>query len=68
VRWIVFDYAQTQLFLGNPDKFIEYVERGIMEQTADWQRGTFAGTLELLTKAGIALPRLDEGIAMLRVQ
>lgn len=64
--WTLFDYAQAQLFLGNSDKFIEYVERGIMEQTADWQRGTFAGTLELLAKAGLALPRLDEGIAMLR--
>jgi tetratricopeptide (TPR) repeat protein len=64
--WTLFDYAQVQLFLGNSDKFMEFVERGIMEQTADWQPGTFAGTLQLLVDAGIELPRLEEGIAMLR--
>jgi tetratricopeptide (TPR) repeat protein len=64
--WTVFDYAQAQLFLGNPDQFIEHVGRGIMEQTADWQPGTFADTLDLLVGAGIVLPGLAEGIAMLR--
>jgi len=64
--WTIFDYAQTQLFLGDSDEFMKYVERGLLEQTADWQPGTFAGTLQLLVDAGIDLPRLQEGIDLLR--
>jgi tetratricopeptide (TPR) repeat protein len=64
--WTLFDYAQTQLFLGESGEFMKYVERGIKEQTADWQPATFAGTLQLLVDGGVDLPRLREGIDMLR--
>jgi tetratricopeptide (TPR) repeat protein len=60
--WSCFDYAETQLYLGRPDAFIEFLDRGIDASTAHWIPETAAGTLRLLLQHGIELPRLREGI------
>ncbi len=66
VPWSVFDLAQSHLFMGERDKFLQYVDEGMLACTHKWQPKTFRETLELLTSAGINLPGLDEGIANLK--
>jgi len=63
--WSCFDYAETQLYLGRPDAFIQFIDRGIEFSTVDWMPKTAADTLRLLVERGIDLPRLRDGIEKL---
>jgi Flp pilus assembly protein TadD len=64
--WCAFDLAQVSLYLGDSDSFIQHVTEGIIVCSHKWQPGTFRETLELLTAVGVDLPRLKEGIALLK--
>jgi tetratricopeptide (TPR) repeat protein len=63
--WSCFDYAETQLYLGRPDAFIDFIQRGIDASTAGWMTQTAASSLRLLPDHGVDLPRLREGVEML---
>jgi hypothetical protein len=64
--WSMFDLAQVHLYTGDTEKFLYYVDEGIVACKHKWQPQTFRETLELLTSAGIMLPGLKEGIAKLK--
>lgn len=64
--WSAFDLAQLNLYTGDAQKFLDYIDEGLVASSHKWQPGTFRGTLELLTAAGVSLPGLDEGIQKLR--
>jgi tetratricopeptide (TPR) repeat protein len=63
--WSCFDYAETQLYLGRPDAFLELLDRGIEFSTVAWMPKTAADTLRLLVDRGIDMPGLREGIEKL---
>jgi tetratricopeptide (TPR) repeat protein len=64
--WSVFDLAQTQLYLGNKDEFLELLDQAGLVYKHVWQLETFRATLELLVEGGVELPGLAEGIAKLK--
>jgi tetratricopeptide (TPR) repeat protein len=61
--WSMFDLAQVYLYMRDAEKFLYYVDEGIIACRHKWQPQTFRETLEILTGAGIALAGLGEGIA-----
>jgi tetratricopeptide (TPR) repeat protein len=64
--WSAFDLAQAYLYTGEPEKFLQYVDEGMISCTHKWQPATFRETLELLPASGVSLPGLEEGIANLK--
>ena len=63
--WSLFDLAQIHLFLGETFQFVELLERGCRESTADWQPDTFLKTLSLLD-GHVTLEGLQDGLDRLR--
>ncbi len=64
--WTLFDLAEIRLYDGDEKEFMTNAERGAELAVKGWQVQTFRESLERLTKAGIELPGLAEGIAMLK--
>jgi tetratricopeptide (TPR) repeat protein len=66
VPWSFFDLAQTRLFQGDREGFLDNITLGIQYCTADWMPKTFRSTLELLPEQSQQFPGLDEGIVELK--
>jgi tetratricopeptide (TPR) repeat protein len=66
--WSFFDLSEIRLYDGDKKGFLSYASRGVEYATHAWQLNTFRESLELLPAAGIDLPGLGEGIALLREQ
>jgi tetratricopeptide (TPR) repeat protein len=64
--WSAFDLAQLSLYTGDGQKFLNYIDEGLLVCTHAWQPETFRKTLELLTSAGVQMPALDEGVQKLK--
>lgn len=63
--WSCFDLAEIQMYLGNPDNFLSYLDRGVLYCTHSWQPKTFRDSLGLLVEANISIPSLEEGLQRL---
>ncbi|MGE0594335.1 MAG: tetratricopeptide repeat protein [Vicinamibacterales bacterium] len=66
VPWCLFDLAEIRLYAGDREGFLTMTERGTEAATHGWQLRTFADSLQPLADAGIDLPGLPEGVALLR--
>jgi tetratricopeptide (TPR) repeat protein len=64
--WSVFDLAQTQLFLGKSDAFLEALDQAGLVYKHVWQLTTFRETLELLVEGKVELQGLADGVAKLK--
>jgi tetratricopeptide (TPR) repeat protein len=64
--WSFFDLAELRLYQNDKAGFLENVREGIKYCEADWQPKTFRKSLnDMLVEAGIDLPGLGDGIALL---
>jgi len=63
--WSCFDLAEIRLYLGSPEDFLSFLDRGLLYCTHSWQPKTFRDSLGLLVEANIAIPGLEEGLCHL---
>lgn len=63
--WSCFDLAEIHLYLENSQKFLSYLDRGVLYSTHSWQPKTFRDSLRLLVEANISIQGLDEGLSRL---
>lgn len=66
--WSMFDLAEINLYLGDPDQFQSLVEDALENCEHRWQAETFRDGLKALLDKGIELPGLSDGIAALEAE
>ena len=64
--WAYFDLAETLLYLGNDQGFVDWLEKGTRRKgTALWQIDTCRDSLSRLKKAGLRVNGLEDGLGVL---
>lgn len=63
--WSFFDLAEIRLYQGSKEDFLAFAEKGTAHATAKWQVETFHNSLKLLLDAGVDVPGMREGVALL---